>query len=98
VLFVVKVTLIGESLNSFVMHLVSLPIYVNLAHFWLSSDCFSFLLVFVNLSISEVSNLFLLIMCLMVFLSLSLFSLFSLCVFILLIICRIAAFMFLRMA
>jgi len=66
VLRVVNVTLIGESLKSLVINFVSLPIYVNFAHFFFG-DCFSLFLVFVSLSINEMSYLFLLIMCSMMF-------------------------------
>jgi len=92
VLRVVNVTLIGESLNCLVIIFFSLPIYVNFVHFFLG-DCFSLFLVFVGLSINEMSYLFLLIKCWMMFFSLSLLVAFRLYVFIILIRCRMAAFL-----
>ena len=66
VLRVVNVILIGESLNSLVINLVSLPIWVNFAHLVVGS-CFSFFLVFASLFTDDMSYLFLLSMCLMMF-------------------------------
>ena len=95
-LLVVNLILMLIFLNSFVINLVSFPLYVNLAHFVLRVFCFRLFFVLLNLFKTETSSLLFFRICFYVLNSFILFILFSLYVFILLVKYLIAASLYSR--